>query len=83
MCLVSRPFRAKEGGGGRRDQKGTNFPTLGTPQRAGRGGGGANWRELTEGVGGTFGRLLFNTAPSQELLDCNHSKAHSFKKERE
>ena len=28
---------------------------------------------------GTFGRLtLFNTATYQELLDCNHSKAHDF-----
>ena len=26
---------------------------------------------------------LFHTAPSRELLDCNHSRARSFKKERE
>jgi hypothetical protein len=24
--------------------------------------------------------LLVNTATDQELLDCNHSKAHNFKK---
>ena len=47
--------------------------------RGAGGGGGAS-----EGVGGTFGRLIMlNTATSQELLDCNHSKAHNFKKERE
>ena len=26
---------------------------------------------------------LFNTAASQDLLDCKHSKANNFKKERE
>ena len=31
---------------------------------------------LSEGAGGTFGRLtLLNTVTYQELLDCNHSKA--------
>ena len=46
-----------------------------------KGGGGANSGELSEGAGGTFGRLTqCNTAASQELLDCTHSKAHNFKK---
>ena len=36
--------------------------------------------ELSEGVGGSLGRLtLFNTATHQEILDCNHSKAHNDK----
>ena len=36
--------------------------------------------ELSEGAGETFGRHpLFNTAISQELLDCSRSKAHNFK----
>ena len=49
-----------------------------------RGGGGANSGELSEGVRGAFGRLtLLDTAPSQELLDCTHSKARNFKKQRE
>ena len=40
-----------------------------------------NENELSEGVGGTFGRLtLFHTATYKELLDCIHSKAHNFKK---
>ena len=40
-------------------------------------------RVLGEGVSGTFGRqTLCNTATYQEILDCNHSKAHNFKKER-
>ena len=39
---------------------------------------------LSEGVGETFGRrTLLNTVTYQELLDCNHSKAHGFKKEGE
>ena len=47
-------------------------------------GGGANQGELSEGAGGTFGRVtLFDTATHQELLDCTHSKAHNFKKVRE
>ena len=45
-------------------------------------GGGVNQSELSEGVGGAFGRLnLFNTATDQELLDCDQSKAHDFQKE--
>ena len=50
---------------------------------AGGGGwGGVNQSELSEGVGGAFGRLnLFNTATDQELLDCDQSKAHDFQKE--
>ena len=41
-----------------------------------------NSGELSEGVGGTFGRLtMFNTATYQEPLDCNHSKAHNFRNE--
>ena len=48
------------------------------------GGGGAGVSELSEGAGGTFGRLTpVNTATCQELLDCNHSQAHNFKKEQE
>ena len=40
--------------------------------------------ELSEGAGGAFGRLtLCNTAPSQQPLDCTHSKAHDFKEEGE
>ena len=40
-----------------------------------------NEGELSEGVGGTFGRLtLFDTAPDQGLLDCTHSKAGKFKR---
>ena len=47
-----------------------------------RGGGGANQGELSEDGGGTLGRrTLFNTATYRELLDCNHSMAHNFKKE--
>ena len=43
----------------------------------GLGGGGANYGEPIEGAGGTFGRItLFNRAMHQQLLDCNHSKAH-------
>ena len=39
---------------------------------------------LSENVGGTFCTLtLFNTATYQELLDCNHTKAHNFKREQE
>ena len=56
--------------------------------RGGRGGGlgGEIYLrcELSEGAGGPFGRLtLFNNPTSQELLDCIHSKAHNFKRERE
>ena len=48
--------------------------------RWGRGGEASN--ELSEGAGGTFGRLpLFITATDQEPLDCNHSKAYNFGKE--
>ena len=40
---------------------------------------GEGGNEGSQGAGGTFGRLtLFNTATSQELLCCNHSKAHNF-----
>ena len=43
-----------------------------------REGGKPNSGELSEGAGGTFGRLaLVTTAPYQEPLECNHSKAHS------
>ena len=51
----------------------------------GRGEGGRpSWSDLSEGVGGTFGRLTrFTRAASQELLNCSHSKAHDFKEERD
>ena len=43
--------------------------------------GGGDSGELSEGVGGTFGRLtLFDTATYQEPLNSNHSKAHNFKR---
>ena len=51
---------------------------------SGRGGVQPHEGELSEGGGGTFGRLtLFNTATPQELLDCTHSKGHNFKEEGE
>ena len=38
----------------------------------------SNYAELSAGAGGTFGRLtLFTTDSPQELLDYNHSKAHT------
>ena len=38
--------------------------------------------ELSEGVGGTFSKLvLFNTASPQELLQCTHSKAPNLKED--
>ena len=47
-----------------------------------KGGVTLNEGELSESVGGTFGRLtLCNTATSQEQLDRNHSKAQNFKEE--
>ena len=57
-------------------------PPTGTEGRRGiLGGGGANQGELSEIVGGTFSRpTLFNPDTYQELLHCNHSKAHDFKK---
>ena len=45
------------------------------------GGGGGYLGGAKRSVGGTFGGLtLFNTANHQEVLDCNHSKAHTFKR---
>ena len=40
------------------------------------GGGDPNQDELSENLWQT----LFNTATYHELLDCNHSRAHKFKK---
>ena len=45
---------------------------------------GAQPGELSEDGGGAFGRLTpCNTATSQELLDCDHSKAHDVKEQGE
>ena len=33
----------------------------------------------SEGVGGIFGGLIFNSATPQELPDCTHSKAKGMK----
>ena len=55
--------------------------SLPAQKEAGRGRGvRPHSGERSEGVGGAVGRLiLFNTATYQELLDCNHSKAQTFK----
>ena len=47
-----------------------------------RGGGGANEGELSEGVGGPFGRLtLCNIATDQAVRDGTHSEAQDFKED--
>ena len=46
------------------------------------GGAKADSRRVKQGEGGVFARhTLFNAATYQELLDCNQSEAHNFKKE--
>ena len=53
---------------------------LGNLVSSGAGGLRPNEGELSEGAGGTFGRLpRFRTATPEEPLDCAHSKARTFK----
>ena len=79
--VLMQPHSRDRGGG----LGGLNWLHLPLPPPAWEGGGGGGLRPISgdpsKGVCGTFGKpTLFNTATHQELLDCNHSRAHNFKK---
>ena len=69
--------RMDHSGGSRRERREADG------EERGEGGGfRPKYGELSEGVGGPFGRLTpFNAATSQQPLDCTPSKADAFKRD--